>query len=133
VSRIEVVLPKFVELMPATLDDGVVYVSIEYGTVIHGCCCGCGEKIVTPLHPAQWKMTYDGERISLHPSVGGHDLPCRSHYVINNNRVVWSRQWSAEQAASGRNEDRSDLLDYYTRVPPAPARRPWWRRLLGQR
>jgi hypothetical protein len=133
VSRIDEVRPEFVDLMPSTLEDGVVYVSIEYGTVIHRCCCGCGEKIVTPLHPTQWRMTYDGETISLHPSVGGHDLPCRSHYVIKNNHVLWSKEWTAQQVARGRSADRGELLAHYNRSASPQPRQSWWRRLMQRR
>ena len=34
------------------------------------CCCGCGEEVVTPFSPAQWQMSFDGEAVSLHPSIG---------------------------------------------------------------
>lgn len=79
---------RFVESVPTALDAGILYISVTYGTVIHSCCCGCGEEIVTPLTPEGWKINYDGETISLWPSVGNWKLPCRSHYVIDRNRVI---------------------------------------------
>ena len=46
---------KFVDYIPQQLDDGVLYVSIGFGTVVHRCACGCGEEVVTPLGPAEWR------------------------------------------------------------------------------
>lgn len=69
----------FVELIPDEFDDGTVYVSIPYATVVHRCCCGCGQEIVTPLTPTDWTLSFDGETISLDPSIGNWSLPCRSH------------------------------------------------------
>ena len=85
---------RFVEHIPTPLEDGVVYVSIGFGTVIHKCCCGCGDKVVTPLTPVDWSVVYDGQTISLLPSVGRWDAPCRSHYWIRKDRVIWSNNWS---------------------------------------
>ena len=85
---------KFVDHFPETLTDGVLYVSIPFATVTHACCCGCGEEIVTPLTPIGWKLTYDGETVSLCSSVGNWQLPCRSHYWIRANQVIWDRHAS---------------------------------------
>lgn len=58
---------KFVKNIPEKLEDGIVYISTEYPTAIHKCCCGCGNEVVTPISPADWKLTFDGETISLYP------------------------------------------------------------------
>lgn len=97
---------RFVLEFPEQLDPGILYVSMEYGSVTHSCCCGCGQEIVTPLAPTDWKITYDGETISLHPSVGSWTLPCRSHYVIRHNRVIEAPPWSERQVAAERERDR---------------------------
>src|SRR4051812_33118008 len=104
---------EFVELIPDALEEGVVYVSIAYGTVTHRCCCGCGNEVVTPLSPTDWKLTYDGKTISLHPSIGNWGFECRSHYWIANNQVKWAEQWSNEKIKSGRDYDRQNKADYY--------------------
>jgi len=44
---------EFVDHMPENLDEGVIYVSIPFETVIHACACGCGAEVVTPLSPFQ--------------------------------------------------------------------------------
>lgn len=97
---------RFVDQIPEDLENGVVYVSIPFSTVIHKCCCGCGHEVVTPLSSKTgWQLTFDGESISLHPSIGNRALPCRSHYWIDRNQVVWAG-WrdgpKAEKPRGGR-------------------------------
>ena len=68
---------EFVHYMPKELNQGVLYISMEYSLVIHLCACGCGEKVATPLSPEDWKLYYDGEAItSLHQLVIGIFLVC---------------------------------------------------------
>jgi len=104
---------RFVEHIPGSLEDGVVYVSIEYGTAVHKCCCGCGEEVVTPLSPTDWKLIYDGETVSLSPSIGNWSFKCQSHYWIIQNRVGWARKWSAEEIREGRDADLHRKRQYY--------------------
>jgi len=85
---------KFVEYIPSQLEDGIIYVSIKYATVVHKCCCGCGNEVVTPLSPNGWKLIYDGQSISLAPSIGNWGFPCKSHYWIINGNVRWARKWT---------------------------------------
>jgi len=80
---------EFVESVPPTLDDATLYISIPYATAMHKCCCGCNNVVVTPLSPSEWKLTFDGDTVSLHPSVGNWRYPCGSHYWIKRNRVDW--------------------------------------------
>ncbi|QEO09937.1 DUF6527 family protein [Protaetiibacter larvae] len=79
----------FTTVIPRGLDAGVLYVSIEYATAIHSCMCGCGREVVTPFGRGSWRICYDGEGISLSPSVGNGALPCRSHYFIRDSRIIW--------------------------------------------
>lgn len=96
---------KFVDIIPENLEEGVLYVSIPYETVIHKCCCGCGNEVVTPLSPADWSITFDGETISIDPSIGNWSLKCKSHYWIINNKVVWSSQWSSHEIEQVKKND----------------------------
>ena len=98
---------QFIRHMPDTLSPGVLYISMEYATASHLCCCGCGEEVVTPFAPAQWKMTFDGDAVSLHPSVGNWLLKCRSHYVLREGKVVDAAPWSENQIAAGIVQDRA--------------------------
>lgn len=104
---------KFVEFIPRELEPNTIYVSIPYATVIHNCCCGCGNRVVTPISPMDWKLIFDGRSISLDPSVGNWSFPCRSHYWIRNNRVVWSDQWADEEIAAIRKKDARSTAAYF--------------------
>lgn len=83
---------EFVEYIPEQLTEGVVYVSIPFRTVVHRCCCGCGLEVVTPLSPTKWTLSFDGQAISLTPSIGNWSFPCQSHYWIRGNRVEVARR-----------------------------------------
>lgn len=104
---------QFVRHLPDVLSPGFLYISMEYATASHLCCCGCGEEVVTPFAPAQWKMTFDGEAISLHPSIGNWLLKCRSHYVIKKGRVLEAGPWSDAQVAEGLSNDRTARAGMY--------------------
>lgn len=97
---------KFVEQIPERLEEGVLYISIEYATVMHLCACGCGHEVVTPLSPTDWEMTFDGETVSLAPSIGSWSLKCQSHYWIRRGGVRWARWMSPEEIERGRERDR---------------------------
>lgn len=103
----------FVEYVPEELDPATLYISIEYATIVHACLCGCGSRIVTPLSPTDWAMTYDGATISLAPSIGNWSFACQSHYWIVRGRIRWSRRMSAEKIQAGRDRDRSEKQAYY--------------------
>ena len=79
----------FVEFIPEQLEERTVYIAKQFSTVVHKCVCGCGREVVTPLSPTDWKLTSDGGTITLFPSIGSWNLPCRSHYWIRNNRAIW--------------------------------------------
>jgi hypothetical protein len=93
---------KFVDCMPRPLEDGILYVSIRFRIVSHNCCCGCGNEVVTNLSPKGWQLTYDGESISLYPSIGNWDFKCRSHYWITRDTVRWAESWSDEEILEAR-------------------------------
>ena|SRR3989344_2510577 len=112
--RREVVLThEFVEYIPQELKDGTIYVSIAFSTVVHKCCCGCGNEVVTPLSPTDWKLIFDGESISLTPSIGNWNFKCQSHYFITGNKVRWANQWSRKEIDAGRHHDKLGKENYY--------------------
>lgn len=108
--------PKFVEFMPENIEKGILYISLEYGSVIHLCACGCGEEINTPLSPTGWKLIYDGKSIDLDPSIGNWNYFCRSHYWIKDNKVEWALDWSEAQIGINRKYDRRESERYYDRL-----------------
>jgi Family of unknown function (DUF6527) len=116
-KRIARITPSFVKYVPDELEDGVVYVSVEYTTAVHSCCCGCGNKVVTPLSPAQWTLAFDGETLSLSPSIGNGALPCNSHYYITRNMVRWAAPLTKEQTAVAFRRDRAAIERLHNQAP----------------
>ena len=112
---------EFVEFLPKPLAEGVLYVSIPYATASHLCFCGCGMRVVTPLSTTDWRLTFNGETVSLDPSVGNWSYPCRSHYILRANRVIWMGQISEREIRAIREKDIRDKARYYgDRSPGAP-------------
>jgi hypothetical protein len=106
-------IPEFIEFVPSELKDGIIYISMIYGTAVHKCCCGCGEKVVTPFSPTDWKLIFDGETISLYPSVGNWSFKCQSHYWITNSKVRWADRWSKDKINAARAHDRAAKERYF--------------------
>lgn len=104
---------EFVGVIPADRREGTLYVSIPYATVVHQCCCGCGTEVVTPLSPTDWKLVFDGETVSLDPSIGNWGFVCESHYWISRSRVYWARKWTPDEIAEGRRLDRNAKYQFY--------------------
>jgi Family of unknown function (DUF6527) len=127
-------VPEFVETIPEDLEEGRLFISVYFRTAAHLCACGCGSRVVTPIKPAKWSFTYNGETVSLYPSIGRWQHPCRSHYWIRRNRVEWSRPFDDEQIEEVLQKDAADLRSYYEGrasglLEGGPAV-PWWKRFL---
>jgi len=109
-------IPQFIKSIPRQLDSGVLYISIEYGTAVHMCCCGCGQEVVTPLTPTDWKITNNKGKVSLWPSVGNWNLQCRSHYVIRDNIVLEAGVWSDAKIIAEQRRDKAAKAEYYAKM-----------------
>lgn len=132
---------EFVQFIPEELQEGMIYVSIRFATVAHLCACGCKTKVVTPLKPTDWKLTFDGKTVTLDPSIGNWSFPCRSHYWLRNNKVQWAGDWSQARIDANRQYDRRAKDMYFTgveeghaeipeskpEVSQPMAKRAWWR------
>lgn len=136
--KVGILKHQFVASAPEKLEDGVLYVSPQYRTAMHKCCCGCGHEVVTPFSPTDWQMLFDGISVTLHPSIGNWSLACRSHYWIERNKIVWAGQRSNAQIEAGRQWDRELKGRYYgqpTTPRPAesthPAAKPFWKKWLS--
>jgi hypothetical protein len=105
-SRLEF---RFVEFIPHTIEDGILLISLPFATAIHRCCCGCGREVVTPLARDGWTLSFDGESVSLHPSIGNWSFPCHSHYWIRRSQVEWARQWSRYEIEVNRSRECLDM------------------------
>lgn len=106
---------EFVEIIPDHIEPNVLYVSTKYKTAIHMCPCGCGNEVATPISPKDWKLIFDGDSVSLYPSIGNWGLTCQSHYWITNNIIEWASKWSREQIDRNRKEDKEQRKEYYNK------------------
>lgn len=105
---------RFVDEMPEKLEDGVLYISMRFRTALHKCVCGCGYEVVTPFSPTDWQLSFDGESVSLSPSIGSWEFACRSHYFITNNQIEQAGDWDEWRVQKGRERDRVRKKEYYS-------------------
>ena len=115
----------FTKSIPATPEPQTLYVSLEYRTAVHLCACGCGTKVVTPFGPDDWTLMFDGT-VSLRPSVGNGQQPCRSHYYIRHDQIEWLPRISARATDAALTRDRA--AHHPVEVAPKTPMT-WWRRI----
>jgi hypothetical protein len=104
---------EFVEYIPSQLEEGVIYISMEYRLAVHKCVCGCGKKVITPFSPTDWELRFYGETISLSPSIGNWNFDCQSHYWIIKNQIKHSGRWDERQISDGRKQDKKRKENFY--------------------
>ena len=86
---------QIVDEIPEVLKESILYYSPKYHTAAHLCPCGCGSRIVTPItysgqcaERKSWGLQYtDDGIVTLTPSVGNFQLPCKSHYFVRSSRI----------------------------------------------
>ena len=85
IKRVPVTFER-VEFMPAyeLFEENVIYISDKFEVSIHRCLCGCGSKTVMPLGKGNWNYSIDNDKLTMSPSVGNYQMPCKSHYIITN-------------------------------------------------
>lgn len=130
---------QFIDHIPPELEPQTLYVSIRYRTTAHLCACGCGNKVVHPLRPNRWSLSYDGVTVSMAPSIANDGLPCNSHYWIRRNRVDWYLPLTDRQKGLARARDAG----LFAAIEPSEGeirsehadrkRRRTWRSWLGGR
>lgn len=87
------IVPRYVYYIPKELEEGILYISKRYGTVVHNCLCGCGLRTVTPIDniingkDMGWKLIeHDNGNVSLTPSIGNQKSCVNgSHYILTKN------------------------------------------------
>ncbi|GIL23951.1 MAG: hypothetical protein BroJett042_24640 [Bacteroidota bacterium] len=104
---------KFVQFIPDDIERNTLYISIEFGTAVHKCMCGCGNEVVTPLSPTDWELIYNGETVSLYPSIGNWGLKCESHYWITRDKVKFVEKWSMKRITKNRNADKINKKRFF--------------------
>ena len=103
----------FVDTIPNELEEGTLYVSLRFRVIMHICCCGCRQKVVIPLSPVRWKMTFDGYTISISPSIGNWNFDCKSHYWIKNSEVIWAGKMTPNEIIAGKEYERKKRNQYF--------------------
>lgn len=125
-----------VHYMPKDLEPGVLYYAEEFGAAAHLCACGCGSKIRTPIAPTEWAIEEGPRGVSLCPSVGNWQQPCRSHYWIENGSIRWSGSWSEEEILRGRAQEERRRAEYFERRSQIGRKKAWlrgaWRQLMAK-
>ena len=128
---------RFVEIIPDAVEDDVLYISLKYCTAIHKCVCGCGNEVVTPISPTDWKLIFDGKTVSLSPSIGNWSFNCQSHYWIKRNKIVYAREWDKEEIQFGRTNDEKRKAKYYNKenesvssITKKPKKKKRWKKFL---
>ena len=118
---------EWVEDMPDQLERGKLYISTKHRLSEHLCACGCGAEVSLPLARSEWLIVYDGDSVSVWPSVGNWRLPCRSHYEITESMTRWCRWWknpldlTSKRVTEGKNRRDIRKMD---------RRSSWFRRVL---
>lgn len=114
--KIKELHPVYVPHFPEKLEGGVLYVSEEFKSAAHLCCCGCGEEVITPLNAANWRLSKSGGKVSLFPSIGNWKYPCKSHYWIRNNRIVDAPPLSSRLQGIVIHKDRAVKVAHAMRL-----------------
>jgi hypothetical protein len=125
--KVQTLRPEYVDFIPNTPQDGVLYISKKFKTASHLCCCGCGTKIVTPLRETEYTLTERGGAVTLRPSIGNWDYPCQSHYLITNNRIISAPAMTRVDIQAGRAHDHALKETHFAEI-----RWPWWRRAVSR-
>lgn len=107
---------QFVEFIPESLDESVLYISKKYKTAAHKCFCGCGEEVITPLTPVDWSLKVVNNKVTMYPSIGNWSYSCRSHYWIQNSTIVWAEQMSEKNIQEGRQQERRLKERYFEKI-----------------
>lgn len=90
--RISKLKPIYVKFPPKidSMREGELYIlATEMPSSIHLCPCGCGNIVVLPHDKNGWKLADKDGKVTIRPSVGSFNLPCKSHYYITDNKIEW--------------------------------------------
>ena len=125
------VVARFVDTIPAgKRTEGEILISIKYGIASLACPCGCGNAMDLPIEPHRWSIKWDGEHISMSPSISSSRTQCKSHYWITDNRILWAQpigEWSE------RRKDRAEAKARRAAHKQGGAVGRTFKRLLGRR
>ncbi|MGX9120463.1 DUF6527 family protein [Mesorhizobium sp. BHbsci] len=87
-----------VDRIPSQMREGIVYHTEEFELAGLLCACGCGHRI-TLLVPDSHNVWDEGGYVTIRPSIGVFDAPCKSHYIISAGDVQWLPGFSGAHAS----------------------------------
>ena len=122
--RLNEIKPEFVTSAPDVLEEGKLYISLPFRLAMHKCCCGCGREVTNRISRTGWEFTFDGENVSLWPSIGPSTLACKSHYVVRRGKLKWFPPMTDAQIERARLRDarlRAGLPDPEPELKPTPS------------
>lgn len=105
-----------VKSMPLILNEGILYVSLVNEVVGHQCPCGCGNKVLIRIGKAGWDYFEYNGKVTLYPSLGNWELPCRSHYWIIKNKIKLARDWTEEEIKDGKQLDLKKKANFLEKL-----------------
>lgn len=89
-SKVDSMVLQTCTYLPDVLQPGVLYYSKMYHIAAHLCACGCKQQVYTPIVSEGWVLHLDHSGVTLTPSIGNFQQPCKSHYFIKEGKVVWA-------------------------------------------
>ena len=76
-------------------DHGELMIGQDKKVIRFLCPCGCGKEIFLTTKEysdtpgRNWTIKVEDGKVTLHPSINAWRLPCKSHYWIRENRIIW--------------------------------------------
>ena len=80
--------------LPEKIEEGVLYISNQFGVSCHLCPCGCCTEINIPLRPTWhhgWNILREYDKVTLSPSLLNTSCPNKAHYFIVKNEIHWCK------------------------------------------
>lgn len=99
-GKLTEIKPVYFEGYKPKLEEGILYISREFGACSHLCACGCGVECFlsiegegikcNPIHHP-WHFIDNNGKITITPSIGNWrgENPYHAHYFITENKIVW--------------------------------------------
>ena len=77
-------------MIPNILLKETFYITKKYSGISYLCPCNCGVEtwIPTGSQKYDWELDIKESKVFISPSVL-HKTPCKSHYYIKENKIVW--------------------------------------------
>ena len=61
-------------------------------------------------------MKYDGQSITLRPSIGNFNINCKSHYFITENRVEWLNNINYTEKVENKLNTMQKVIRFFKNI-----------------